>query len=133
GKSAYVPFPFSVVSGTRSSCFPGCAIGIVPEAGSMKPEQQDPSEGPQQDQPEEIGDFSLLGYGKPGIRNGVEGGFLGVKASAALRLESQPPSDMNANDSPSNAEKAQTGPSLWSIRLRYSTGDGGRNCAVEIL
>ena len=98
----------------------------------MNSEHQDPSEGPKQNKPEAIDYFSLVGFDNPERENGVEGAFLGVKSSEADRVCSQPPSDMNANDSQAEAERPQSSPSLWSIRLRYLTGDGGRNCTVEI-
>src|SRR2546422_521272 len=73
-----------------------------------------------------------MGFDNPEKENGMEGAFLGVKSSEAVRLYSRPPSDMSAIDSQADAERPRSGPSLWSIRLQYSRGDGGRNWTVEI-
>ena len=96
----------------------------------MNSEHQGPAGNPNRNKPEEIDYFSLVGFDNPDRENGMEGGFLGVKSSEPVQIYSRPPSDMNANDSQAEAERPQSSPSLWSIRLRYSTG--GRHCTVEI-
>jgi hypothetical protein len=67
----------------------------------VKTHHQELSECSKQDQPEEICEFSLVGFDNPERENGVEGAFLGVKSPDAVRLHSGAPSDSLTRSKPS--------------------------------
>jgi hypothetical protein len=52
----------------------------------------------------EIEYFSLVGFDNPHIENGVEGAFLGVKSSEAIRFRSGVPSDSNEDSAPASEQ-----------------------------
>jgi hypothetical protein len=64
---------------------------LIPD-GQGSAEPYDPSPAPDSGKGEEIEFFSLVGFNNPECMNGVEGAFLGVRSSGALRLCSLPPS-----------------------------------------
>src|SRR2546429_450215 len=57
----------------------------------MKPEHQGPSPGQQENQPEEVGYFSLVGFWNPELQNSpIEAALLGVKSAEVPKLYTLP-------------------------------------------